>query len=132
MRIAVDSKTQGVEATGKSKAVREWIDGPTGRTRSDEQARDPETGMWLWDLEIEYDEINFGEEETAHAWVQVGHEEKPQPKKHSPITFKGLTVDVRLNRKSGQLTQRWNAEAIDRMASASSTAPAAASESKAA
>lgn len=118
MRVVSDSKAQGIEATGKAKPVMEWIDTPTGRKRSDQQARNPQTGMHLWDVECMRDEVTYGEEETARFWVTVGHETKPEPKKFSTITFNVLIAEARVNRKSGQLIETWTAEAIDKMQAA--------------
>lgn len=119
MRIAVDSKRQGFEATGKVKPVMAWVDTPDGRRKSKtEQERDEATGMPLWEVQVAYDEVVFGEEEEVHAWVRVGGVDRPNPQRHSPVVFKFLDVEVRLNRNTNSLTQSWVAGEVEKMTEA--------------
>lgn len=119
MRIAVDSKRQGFEATGKVQPDMAWVETPEGRRKSKtEQERDPETGMLWWWLQVAYDAILFGQEEEVHAWVRVGAVDKPNPARHSPITFKFLDVEVRLNRKTNTLSESWVAAEVEKMTEA--------------
>lgn len=119
MRIAVDSKRQGFEATGKAKPVMAWVDTPEGRRKSKtEQERDEDTGMLLWEVQVAYDAMVFGEEEEVHAWVRVGAVDKPNPARHSAITFKFLDVEVRLNRNTNTLSESWVASEVEKMTEA--------------
>jgi len=126
---AVDSKGQSMVATGIVEEVVEWREGADGkRQRTDVQARNEDTGMPLWGVEVIYRTESWGRESTVTARVTVGAETRPAPGFFSPITFTNLHVDVRVN-KAGGLVETWRAEAI---ASASERGGKAAPEPKAA
>ncbi len=109
---AVDSSRQSMTATGIVEAVREWEEGLDGRRRpSDRQARDENTGMPLWGVEVLYMQTAFGRISTTTAKVTVGALEEPKPAPLTAIGFSGLTVEARTN-KSGGFTENWFAEGL--------------------
>lgn len=99
-------------ATGIVEAVKEWEDKPGGGRRpSDRQARDENSGMPLWGVEVLYPQTAFGRTSTVTAKVTVGSLDQPPVPPLSQIGFTGLAVEVRLL-KSGGFSESWSAEAI--------------------
>jgi hypothetical protein len=112
----VDSVRQPFTATGIVDPVMEWEETPDGKRRpsKDKQARDENTGMPLWGVEVLYIQTSFGRRSTVTANVTVEHESEPKPAPMTPMTpigFTGLQVDVRIN-KSGGFAEYWSAESI--------------------
>lgn len=111
-RYVVDSSRHLMTATGIVERVMEWMETADGRRRpSETQARDENTGMPLWAVEVLYVQASFGRESTVTARVVVGALEEPKPARLMPITFEGLAVDTRVN-KAGGLVESWSAEAL--------------------
>lgn len=109
---AVDSERQEMVVTGIVEPVFEWMETPEGKRRPSEvQARDENTGMPLWLVEVSYRAQSFGREHTVTAMVTVGGQERPRPAAFSQITFDVLRVDVRTN-KAGGFTEYWSAESV--------------------
>lgn len=108
---AIDGNRQELIATGIVGPIMEWSDTPDGRRQSDLQARDENTGMPLWSVEVVYRSESFGREYSVTAGVTVGAVERPHPPAYSQVQFDGLRVDARVN-KAGGLSERWSAEAI--------------------
>ncbi|UPK73169.1 hypothetical protein MU582_12000 [Nocardioidaceae bacterium SCSIO 66511] len=139
MRYAVDSERQSMVATGvEPSPVMVWEEvGGKRRPSETEQERDPDTGMPLWQIEVMYRQLVFGRENTVTAMVKCGAVDAPQVGQFSPVSFKGLTVEVR-TRATGGATEYWAAEEFVPAAGkpSSSSTPAAGSgksaESKAA
>ncbi len=68
---AVDSRRQSMRSTGIVNEVREWVDGPDGKRRPAEgQARDEDTGMPLWEVEVLYRQVAFGRESNTTGVVR--------------------------------------------------------------
>jgi hypothetical protein len=112
-------------ATGIVEAVNEWEETADGRRRpSDRQARNEETGMPLWGVEVIYVQTSFGRKSTVTAKVTVDAVEEPKPAPLTPVAFEGLRVEVRTN-KAGALIESWTAE---RLAEGPRTAPRPAPE----
>ncbi|WP_310961568.1 hypothetical protein [Nocardioides terrisoli] len=121
MGYAVDSKRQPMVATGVVRVAPEWELGEDGKRRpSDRQARDENTGMPLWEVEVSYRGENFGREFTTTASVTVTAEAKPDPAAYSPIVFEGLTLNAYVNKANG-LAERWTAEGISELTAARDT-----------
>lgn len=108
---AIDTEKQRMTATGIVAAVMEWDEFDGRRKPSDRQARNEDTGMPLWAVEVIYTEVSFGRESTVTARVTVESESKPQPVALSPIRFVGLRAEVRIN-KAGGITEYWSAEGV--------------------
>ena len=105
---AVDSIRQPMTATGIVEQVMEWEETPDGKRRpSKTQARDENTGMPLWGVEVLYIQTSFG----RRAKVTIGVEEEPKPSPMTPIAFTGLAVEARPN-KAGGLVEMWSAEGL--------------------
>jgi hypothetical protein len=99
-------------ASGIVEAVREWEETPEGRRRpSDKQARNEDTGMPLWEVEVLYIQRSFGRPSTVTARVVVEAVDEPRPSPMTPIGFTGLRVETRVN-KAGGWTEFWSADAI--------------------
>ena len=109
---AVDSARQVMRSTGIVNEVREWVDGPEGKRRPSElQARDENTGMLLWDVEVLYRQVAFGRESNATGMVRVGAPVKPVLGEFAPVGFDGLSVEVRVT-KAGGLSETWRADSV--------------------
>lgn len=113
---AVDSKRQHMRATGIVNEVRDWVEGADGKRRPGaEQARDENTGMPLWDLEVLYRQTSFGRESNVTGSVRVGAIERPRVTEFAPVSFNNLAVEVRINRAGG-LVESWHADGLDEKA----------------
>ena len=109
---AVDSMRQPMTATGIVEIVREWEETPEGKRRpSDKQARNENTGMPLWEVEVLYIQTSFGRRSTVTARVTIEAEDEPKPSPMTPIAFTGLRVEVRVN-KAGGWVEYWSADSI--------------------
>lgn len=109
----VDSVRQPFTATGIVDAVMEWEETPEGKRRpsKDKQARNEDTGMPLWTVEVLYVQTSFGRRSTVTAKVQVEAPEEPKLRPLGPVGFNGLQVEVRIN-SAGGFTEYWSAEAL--------------------
>jgi hypothetical protein len=117
---AVESKRQPMTATGIVNPVMEWDEMPDGKRRpSDRPARDENTGMPLFEVEVFYTHANFGREYTATGLVRVGAAEPPAPAPLTPISFSELRVRVSFNKTTGGFSENWTAEAIAESSEAS-------------
>lgn len=109
---AVDSARQVMRSTGIVNEVKDWIDGPDGKRRPSElQARDENTGMPLWDVEVLYRQLAFGRESNTTGMVRVGAPVRPVLGEFAPARFDGLSVEVRVT-KAGGLSETWRAEGV--------------------
>jgi hypothetical protein len=112
---AIDTDRQPFVGTGIVQPVMEWVVTAEGTRRpGDVQARDEDTGMPLWGVEVSYRTETFGRESTATALVTVGSVDRPQPAAYTPITFEGLRVNV-YPTKSGGFSERWSADSVRQM-----------------
>ncbi|WP_028658669.1 hypothetical protein [Nocardioides insulae] len=109
----VDSVRQPFTATGIVDAVMEWEESPEGKRRpsKDKQARNEDTGMPLWQVEVLYVQTSFGRRSTVTAKVQVEAQEEPKLRPLGPVGFEGLQVEVRINRAGG-FAEYWSAEGL--------------------
>ena len=109
---SVDSTRQAMTATGIVEATHEWEELPDGRRRPSEmQARDENTGMPLWAVEVLYIQTTFGKKSTVAAKVSVAAKDEPKPAPLTPIGFNGLRVEVRIN-KAGGFMEMWAADEV--------------------
>ena len=109
---AVNSKEQPMTATGIVQPVTEWEDKPGGgRRATDRQAKDEQTGLLLWLVEVMYLMVAFGRESTATSMVRVPSTARPEVQPLTRIEFDGLRCEVRTN-KGGGFDERWSADAI--------------------
>jgi hypothetical protein len=116
---AVESKRQGMRATGNVAESKEWVAGADGKRRPGEvQARDESTGLLLWDVEVLYRQTAYGRESTATGTVQVGCPHRPVLGEFAPVVFNGLVVEVRVT-KAGGFIEYWRAETLDDKATGS-------------
>jgi hypothetical protein len=110
---AVDGERTTLVGTGIVEPVMDWTETADGSRRpSEHQARDEATGMPLWGVEVLHQQTTWGRASTVTARVTVGAPAQPMVGQFAPVAFRGLTVDVRVNRKSGALTETWRAEEI--------------------
>jgi hypothetical protein len=110
---AVDSSKQSMIATGVVGVVPEWDETPDGKRKpSDRQARDADTGFPLWQVEVLYQQDSWGRVSSVTAMVSVPALEEPAPQALSPVRFEDLRVDVRLNKRTGQLSENWGAASL--------------------
>ena len=110
---AIESRRQGMRSTGIVNEVFEWVDAPDGKRRPGTvQARDEDTGMPLWDVEVVYQQVAYGRTSNTTSAVRVGSPVKPVLAEFAPVAFIGLTVEVRALRESTGLSESWRAESI--------------------
>jgi hypothetical protein len=109
----VDSMRQPFTATGIVDAVMEWEETPEGKRRpsKDKQARNEDTGVSLWQVEVLYFQTSFGRRSTVTARVQVEAEVEPNLRSLGPVAFEGLRVEVRIN-SAGGFVEYWSAERL--------------------
>jgi len=125
---AVDSKRQSMKSTGIVEEVKEWEERDGKRRPSEVQARDEDTGMPLWSVEVAYRQSAWGREQTVTGRVVVGMPVKPVLGEYVAVTFVDLRVTVRVN-QAGGLVETWEADRLtdDKPASAAPSGPAASS-----
>ncbi len=122
---AVDSKRQSMRSTGIVNEVFEWVERDGKRKPSETQARDEDTGMPLWAVEVLYRQVAFGRESNTTGTVTVGSLVRPVLGEFALVAFVGLTVEVRVIRASGSLSESWRAEALAESAPAEKPATSA-------
>jgi hypothetical protein len=127
---AVDTIGLPMTATAIVEPSMEWEETPEGKRRpsKDRQARDENTGMPLWAVEVLYIQTSFGRRSTVAAKVIVGHESEPKPAPLTPIGFTGLRVEVRVN-QAGGFVEYWTAEGLLEASKLEASKPAAARQS---
>ena len=109
---AVDSSKQPMIGTGVVEARPEWEEKPGGGRRpSDRQARDEDTGMPLWGVEVMYQQTSYGRVASVVGSVTLGALDQPQVTALGPIAFDNLRVEVR-SLKTGGLVENWSADGI--------------------
>jgi hypothetical protein len=113
---AVDSARQVMRSTGIVNEVPEWVETPDGRRPSGAQARDENTGLLVWDVEVLYRQVAFGRESNATGMVRLTAPVRPVLGEFAPVTFDGLSVEVRVT-KAGGLSETWRADAVAGQAS---------------
>jgi hypothetical protein len=102
-----------MRSTGIVNEVFEWVDAPDGKRRPGTvQARDEDTGMPLWDVEVVYQQVAYGRTSNTTSAVRVGSPVRPVLPEFTPVAFVGLTVEVRALRESTGLSESWRAEAL--------------------
>lgn len=106
-QFPIDSTRATLVATGKVTPVNEWT---TDGKRTDNQKRNPDTGMPLWIIDCLVDDDDAAR--SAVAGVEVGSPVQPVVQKFRPVAFVGLTLNVYVQRQSGALVCRWSAEEI--------------------
>lgn len=106
---AVDTKRQSMRSTGIVNEVKEWEEKDGRRRPSEIQARDADTGMPLWQVEVVYKQTSFGRESMTTGVVEVGSPDRPVTGEFARVQFVGLTVEIRVN-KAGGLVEMWRAE----------------------
>jgi hypothetical protein len=108
----IESRRMRMDATGVVNAVMQWgQDAKGNRFKTETQDRDLNTGMPKWGVEVFHRRVNFGEDSTVTAMVEVGAAEKPDPAPMTPVVFEGLELSIFPN-KAGGFQERWSAEAI--------------------
>lgn len=109
----VDSTGMAFTGTGIVDKVMEWEETADGKRRpsKERQARNEDTGMLLWTVEVLYIQTSFGQRSTVTAKVQVEAPEEPKVRPLGPVGFTGLRVEVRIN-KSGGFAEYWTAEGL--------------------
>lgn len=118
---AVDSRRQAMRSTGIVNEVKDWVEGADGKRRpADSQARDEDTGLLLWEVEVLYRQIAYGRESNTTGVVRVGSPVQPVLGEFLPVSFNALSVEVRVT-KAGGLSESWRAEALSDDKPAAST-----------
>ena len=111
--FAVDSNRQQMAATGVVEAMPEWVETAEGKRRPGEnQARQVETGLPLWGVEVLYQTESWGRVSTETVKVTVPAMEQPDPGMFKPIVFAGLVANARVDRRTNGLSVSWEAEGI--------------------
>jgi hypothetical protein len=103
--LPIDSERITLIGTGKVAAAFAWVDGK----RSDQQKRDPDTGMPMWIIDAVIDD-DSARSATAGIEVPAGIDE-PKIAKWRPVQFRGLSVSIYVDR-AGRLGMRWSADEL--------------------
>jgi hypothetical protein len=118
-----------MRATGIVDEVKEWEERDGKRRPSEIQARDEDTGMPLWSVEVIYKQTSWGRESSTTGRVIVGMPQRPVLEEYARVEFVDLRAEVRVN-QAGGLVESWSA---DRVADGKpATAPASSGAGKAA
>lgn len=110
--FAIDGTRQKMMTTGVVEPVNEWIEVDGKRRPGDVQARQEDTGMPLWGVEVVYQSEDWGRKSTVSEKVTVGAQTEPKPGMFQPVIFEGLAVSVRVDKRTNQVSATWMAEAI--------------------
>ena len=110
--FAVDSSKQQMIGTGVVEPVMEWVEVDGKRRPGDNQARHADTGMPLWAVECVYRSEEWGRASTVSEKVSVGAMNQPTVQPFRPVTFEGLVVSVRVDRRTNSVSCSWSAESI--------------------
>lgn len=110
--FAVDSSKQQMIGTGVVEPVMEWVEVDGKRRPGENQARHGDTGMPLWAVECVYRTEEWGRASTVSEKVGVGAIHQPNVPPFQPVRFDGLTVSVRVDRRTNQVQCSWSAESI--------------------
>ncbi|MGP5696475.1 hypothetical protein [Brachybacterium alimentarium] len=110
--FAVDSNKQQMIGTGVVEPVFDWVDDGVKRKPSDVQSRHEDTGMPLWAVECVYRSEDWKRVSTVSEKVTVGALNQPTVQPFRPVVFEGLTVSVRVDRRTNAVTCSWSAESI--------------------
>lgn len=128
---AVDSKRQGMRSTGIVEEIFEWVERDGKRRPSDVQARDEDSGMPLWSVEVIYKQQSWGRVSSVTNRVSVGMPQRPVLGEFDPVEFVDLRAEVRVN-QAGGLVESWTADRIADGKPAAQGSGQASSSSKAA
>jgi len=100
------------DATGIVEPRESWTEGADGkRSRSGQQERNKD-GVPTWNVGVTRPVVEWGRVTEKISTVVVPSPAKPAVKRHQRIRFKNLTVEVRVNRSTGQLSENFSAEGI--------------------
>ena len=110
--FAVDSSKQQMIGTGVVEPMMEWVEVDGKRRPGDNQARRADTGMPLWAVECVYRSEEWGRASTVSEKVSVGAMSQPTVQPFRPVTFEGLVVSVRVDRRTNSVSCSWSAESI--------------------
>jgi hypothetical protein len=108
---AVDSKRQGMRSTGIVEEIFEWVERDGKRRPSDVQARDEDSGMPLWSVEVIYKQQSWGRVSSVTNRVSVGMPQRPVLGEFDSVEFVDLRAEVRVN-QAGGLVESWTADRI--------------------
>lgn len=107
---AIDSKQQGLRATGIVEPVFAWIEDPaTGRRKQSGDQDRNDQGIPLWSVEVTYIAESYGRSSTAVSKVTVATTQQPVVAAFDLVEFEGLTVSVSVNKSAGVLREFWTA-----------------------
>lgn len=70
--------------------------------------------MPLWGVECVYRSEEWGRASTLSEKVTVGAMSKPSVQSYRPVSFDGLSVSVRVDRRTNSIACSWSAESIAR------------------
>jgi hypothetical protein len=108
---AIDSKRQAMRSTGIVEEVFEWVEVDGRRRPSEVQARDEDSGMPLWSVEVIYKQATWGRVSSVTNRVTVGMPQRPVLGEFDPVEFVDLRAEVRVT-KAGGLAESWTANRI--------------------
>jgi hypothetical protein len=109
--FAIDSKRQKMRSTALVEEVFEWVERDGKRRPSEVQARDEDSGMPLWSVEVIYQQQTWGRVSSVTNRVVVGMPQRPVLGEFEPVEFVDLRCEVRVT-KAGGLSESWTADRI--------------------
>lgn len=108
---AIDNDRHNLTATGIVEQVFEWEETADGRRRpSEKPARNENTGMPLWRIEVIYVQETYGRKSTVTAKVLVESPDEPKVAPLTSVKFTRLVVELRV--KGGSLIESWTADSL--------------------
>lgn len=115
----VDAERQALRGTGIVEPVFEWdVDRETQKRKpSDRQARSEE-GVPQWAVEVQYVSESYGRQSTVISRAVVAAPTQPAVEPFEVIQFTGLRVQVRVDKRTNQTTETWEADSIGSAAAA--------------
>lgn len=105
----VDSERLGAIASGFVEGVFAWVEKDGRRQPSDQQERDEQTNLPLWQVHALI--AGDGDRPSLMA-VRVPAAECPNPPALQPVGFERLSAVARVNKSSGQLSVFWSAAGV--------------------
>lgn len=116
--IPVDTTRTQFIGTGKAAARAEYVEATDGvpggerrRIRSGNQAKDEDTGLPLWVVDVLVDDDDAERAEVIG--VKVASRDEPHTAKWQPVRFRGLVCSPYVDKGSGRVALSFRADGIE-------------------
>lgn len=110
--IPVDCDKVTFIGTGKAAARAEYVELSDGsRKRSGEQAKDPDSGLPVWVLDVLVDDDEADRAEVVG--VKIASRDEPHTEKWKPVRFTNLVITPYVDRGSGRVALSLKADGVE-------------------